>query len=138
MHTWSTTCMHKMHIVYSNLRWMASFNVWLNIRKMAVKLKQRHIRWPTTTGRNENCNFSKRKKCVVFRINQIQWKSWKKKIRAKTEKTKQNMGNSMKTTENQTDSKKTNIPTGKTETSEEKKTENSLRIRKGNNGKKMK
>lgn len=44
----------------------------------------------------------------------------------------------MKTTENQTDSKKTNIPTGKTETSEEKKTENNLRIRKGNNGKKMK
>lgn len=72
--------------------------------------------------------------CVSHKPNTV--KFMKKKIRAKTEKTKQNMGNSMKTTENQTDSKKTNIPTGKTETSEEKKTENNLRIRKGNNGKK--
>lgn len=46
------------------------------------------------------------------------------------------MGNSRKTTENQTDSKKTNTSTDKTETSEEKKRENNLRIRKDNNGRK--
>lgn len=75
---------------------------------------------------------TKEKCCVSHKPSTVKFMEQKNK----SQNGKQNMGNSMKTTENQTDSKKTNTPTDKTETSEEKKRENSLRIRKDNNGRK--